>query len=80
MTVYKINDWGDQVNMKLTVDWNHPDTEASIREMSMFWAGHPGKADRLIRHKSFPAAIRLPTSENGGHPRWVAREVKKFLQ
>lgn len=38
------------------------------------------QADRVIRHKDFPAAIRPPTSENGGHPRWVAREVKKFVQ
>ena len=52
-------------------------TRANIAE---YLQCSPNQADRVIRHKDFPAAIRPPTSENGGHPRWVAREVKKFVQ
>lgn len=35
-------------------------------------------AEVLTRHRLFPNPVRLPTTEKGGHPRWVAAEVKRF--
>lgn len=53
MTTYKINDFYDQVSMKLTVNWQHPDAEAGIREMSMFWSGHPAENAHIEKHFDF---------------------------
>lgn len=34
----------------------------------------------VTKHANFPRPIRLPTSENGSQPRWVAGEVKQFCK
>ena len=33
---------------------------------------------RILRHPDFPPALRLPTSEQGGGRRWLAKEVKRW--
>ena len=38
MTIYKISDWNHVVKMKVSIDWNHPEAEKWIKEMSMFWS------------------------------------------
>lgn len=53
MTTYKISDFYDQVSMHLMVDWQHPDADADIRTMSMFWAGHPGEDAPIKEHFKF---------------------------
>lgn len=52
----------------------------SRKDIADYLQCSPTQADRVIKHKHFPAAIRPPTSENGGHPRWIAREVKTFVK
>lgn len=54
MTTYQINDYFHElVRMKLTIDWNHPDADAEIREMSMFWSGHPAEDASIEKHLEF---------------------------
>lgn len=54
MTTYLIKDfWYEMVHMKLTIDWSHSDVDAGIREMSMFWAGHPAVDASIEEHLEF---------------------------
>ena len=54
MTTYQINDYFHElVRMKLTIDWSHPDADAGIREMSMFWFGNPAAAAPIEKHLEF---------------------------
>lgn len=51
--VYQIEDFSLPVRMKLTIDWEHPNAESWIREMSMFWSGHPGTSAPIEDHLEF---------------------------
>lgn len=53
MTIYKISDWMELVRMKVSIDWNHPDAERWVKEMSMFWSGHPDEDDDIKAHVAF---------------------------
>ena len=53
MTVYKISDWKNVVEMKVSIDWNHPETEKFVKDTSMFWPGHPNRNDDIAKHIEF---------------------------
>lgn len=53
MTIYKISDWNNVVKMKVSIDWNHPEAEKWIKEMSMFWSGHPDEDDDIEEHTNY---------------------------
>ena len=53
MTIYEISDWNDLVKMKVSIDWNHPEAEKWVKEMSMFWAGHPYENEDIKEHTIF---------------------------
>ena len=66
MTIYKISDWNSVVKMKVSIDWNHPEAEKWIKEMSMFWSGHPDEDDDIKELTTFQdkmtSDIRQPKS------------------
>ena len=50
MTVYKISDWKNAVEMKVSIDWNNPEAEKFVKDTSMFWPGHPNRDDGIAKH------------------------------
>lgn len=53
MTIYEISDWNDLVKMKVSIDWNHPEAEKWVKEISMFWSCHPDENDDIKEHTEF---------------------------
>ena len=53
MTVYKISDWKNVVEMKVSIDWNNPEAEKFVKDTSMFWPGHPNRDDDIAKYIEF---------------------------
>lgn len=56
----------------------HDDALWDVDDISRYIKAKSTTTKKLINHRHFPAPVKLPTSENGGHNRWVAGEVKRF--
>lgn len=53
----------------------------SLEDLAWYFSASKDQVrKRVVTARGFPNPVKLPTTDNGGHPRWVPREVKAWAE
>lgn len=52
----------------------------TLEDIANYMKTSTRSVNRMMQLETFPAPVRLPTTENGGRPRWFVGEIKQFVK